>query len=258
MQLRDLQEQFKAEVLDKQPTPLQDAIEQRGFRPAQRINIYRNNINTTLIEALQSIYPVSRAMVGEEFFKSMARAYVQQHNPETADLKDYGGHLPAFMQSMPALENLSYMPDVARIDWACHVSLHAESAPALGVSELGEFSPDSQEHLILHLHPAVIQVRSSFPIFDIWEFANLNDPDAAAPDLGENGQSVLIYRKRNTVKVAHISVEMTAMIDLISKKQTLGTVIASILEIKPDYNLQIGLHQLFSFDAVCSITVKHR
>lgn len=258
MQLRELQEQFTAEVLDKQPGPVQGVIEPRGFLPEQRLKIYRNNIYSTLIESLQSIYPVSCTMVGEEFFRSMARAYIRTHIPETGDLRDYGETLPAFMESMPELENFPYMPDVAKIDWACHVSFHADSAPALTVSKLNEFSPDTHEHLILHLHPAVSPINSNFPIFDIWEFGTANDPDCAAPDLNAHGQSVLVYRKNNAVKVANVDSELFTMVDLASKEHTLGKIIATILEMKPDYNLKSGLYQLFSFDTVRSITVRHQ
>lgn len=257
MQLRDLQNQFSTELLNKQPTPIQDVIEQRGFQAAQRLNIYRNNINATLIESLQNIYPVSCTLVGEDFFRSMAHSYVGANTPETGDLREYGEHLAAYMQSMPALEKLPYMPDIARIDWACHVSFHAQSLPVLTVNKLGEFSPDSYEQLKFKLHPAIIPINSKFPIFDIWEFAVLNDPASVVPNLDANGQSILVYRKDNAVKVAHIDLELFTMIDLILKEQTLGTIIASILDLKPDYNLQSGLHRLFSFDAICSISINH-
>ncbi len=257
MLLRDLQSQFSRALLDRQPALMRDVIVARGFDTTQRLNVYRNNINATLCEALEDIYPSSYALVGEEFFKFAARAYVRTHAPHTGDLRDYGEHLPALLQSMPETQSVPYLPDIARIDWACHIVFHAERAASVKISALNDYSADDYAQLLLNIHPAIRPVGSDFPIFDIWDFASSADPEnAAPPSTAAGGQSVLAVRRNGAVMVVKIETELCQMIALALSGKTLGSIIPSISEFNPEYNLQVGLNRLFSLGAVSSITLE--
>lgn len=258
MQLRDLQKEFKTELLRGQTTGVQPLIEARNFHATQRLNVYRNNIETTLIETLASIYPVSCLMVGEAFFNHMALAYVRSQYSDSGDLRHYGAELPTFMQSMSELRDLGYLPDIAKIDWACHSSFHAASIPAVEIDRLGEYSEQEYENLQFTLHPAVSAIQSDYPIFDIWDFATAPTPNESVPAIHSDGQQVLVYRVENTVKVAQIGQAFYRLFDLIAQQLTLGTVFPSLLATIPEYNLEKELNRLFSFGAVSLITIKHR
>ncbi len=256
MQLRELQSQLSAEILCGENTSIQSLVEQRGFKATQRINVYRNNIFATLTETLSNIFPVCCAMVGEEFFKSMARIYIRSHTPESGNLHDFGEHLPSFVESMPELTSYPYLSSLAEIDWACHQAFHSASATALDISSLGDFSPDNYEDLQFEFHPAIHTIKSKFPIFDIWEFATSNGRTDTIPNINSEGQQVLIHRQKSGVKVVNIENDLFQMIHYLREHETLGATITSILDLNPEYNLKEGLNRLFSFGAVSTITVK--
>ncbi len=256
MQLRELQSQLCSEILCGENTSVQTLVEQRGFQATQRINVYRNNIFATLTETLSNIFPVSCAMVGEEFFKSMARIYIRSHTTDSGNLHDFGEHLPSFIESMPELRNYPYLSALAEIDWACHRAFHSASATALDISSLGDFSPDSYEDLQFEFHPSIHTIKSKFPIFDIWNFATSNGHADTTPDLNSEGQQVLIHRQKSGVKVVNIEDDLFQMINLLRKHKTLAETFTSILKLNPDYNLKEGLNRLFSFGAVSTITIK--
>ena len=256
MQLCELQSQFSAEILCEENTSVQTLIEQRGFQSTQRVNIYRNNIFSTLTETLSNIFPVTCAMVGEEFFKSMARIYIRSHTPDSGNLHDFGEHLPSFIESMPELSNYPYLSALAEIDWSCHLAFHSASATALDISSLGDFSPENYEDLQFEIHPALHTIKSNFPIFDIWNFATSNGHADTIPDINSKGQQVLIYRPESSVKVVNIEDGLFQMINFLRSHKTLGATFTSILDLNPEYNLKEGLNRLFSFGAVSTITVK--
>lgn len=258
MQLRELQSQFSAEILSGENTGVQTLVEQRGFQATQRINVYRNNIFATLTETLSSIFPVSCAMVGEDFFKSMAQIYIRSHTPDSGNVHDFGEHLPSFIESMPELGNYPYLSALAEIDWACHRAFHSASATSLDISSLGDFSPDNYEDLQFEFHPAIHTIKSKFPIFDIWDFATSNGHADTIPDINSAGQQVLIHRPKSGVKVVNIEDDLFQMINSLREHETLGATITSILDLNPEYNLKEGLNHLFSFGAVSTITVKRR
>ena len=256
MQLRELQSQFSAEILCGENTSVQTLVEQRGFQVTQRINVYRNNIFTTLTETLSNIFPVSCAMVGEEFFRSLARIYIGSHTPDSGNLHDFGEHLPSFIESMPELSNYPYLSALAEIDWACHRAFHSASVTALDISSLTDFSPDNYEDLQFEFHPAIHTIKSKFPIFDLWDFATSNGHADTTPDVNSEGQQVLIYRSKSGVKVVNIEDDLYQMINFLREHRTLGATFTLILNSNPEYNLKEGLNRLFSFGAVSTITVK--
>lgn len=45
--------------------------------PTQRFAVYRNNVIVSLCDALASTFPVVQALVGEDFFHTMARDFVR-------------------------------------------------------------------------------------------------------------------------------------------------------------------------------------
>ena len=171
--LRSLQAAFAQTLLDGEHLPAAGLFRARAGSTRQRLNVYLNHSRIVQGEALQNIYPATRRLVGEDFFANMGVLYGERHPLRSGDLRTFGAHLAAFMQRFEPLAGFPYLPDVARLEWACHESLHA--AQASGEARLRESAP-------LRLAPHVRLLRSPFPFASIWDFA-LRDHDAAAPRL---------------------------------------------------------------------------
>ncbi|WP_163144423.1 DNA-binding domain-containing protein, partial [Arhodomonas sp. KWT] len=89
-----------------------------GVTPPGRLDIHRNNIHVSLVEALREAYPVTERLVGEAFFHAMARTYVADELPDSPVLLAYGAGFPAFIETFRAAAGLPYLPDVARLERA--------------------------------------------------------------------------------------------------------------------------------------------
>ena len=48
-----------------------------GSDPAARLAVYRNNVVSSLIDALADTFPVVQQLVGEEFFRAMAGVFAR-------------------------------------------------------------------------------------------------------------------------------------------------------------------------------------
>ena len=92
-----------------------ETIGREGAPDTRRFSIYRNTIAVSLIGAIEARYPVMRRIVGEEFFRGMARAFVARNKPETPVILHYGTAFPDFVASFEPVRDLAYLPDVARI-----------------------------------------------------------------------------------------------------------------------------------------------
>ncbi|MEM9756243.1 MAG: DNA-binding domain-containing protein [Pseudomonadota bacterium] len=158
-----------------------------GGAAGKRFDVYRNNVVSSLIDALATGFPVLQRLVGEEFFRAMAGVFVRAHPPDDPRLMFYGRRLPGFLADFPPVAHLPYLPDVAKLELGLRESYHAADAPPL---TLTGYDPAEVLALCPRMAPSALVVRSNYPIYDIWR-AN-TDPDAPKP--GRAAQTVLITR----------------------------------------------------------------
>ncbi len=89
-----------------------------GSDPQTRFAVYRNNVMMSLIDALADTYPVVQRLVGEDFFRAMARVFAQAKPPRSAVMAYYGRDFAAFIDAFPPAASVPYLADVARLEMA--------------------------------------------------------------------------------------------------------------------------------------------
>ncbi len=134
--LRELQLGFAAALLDGAGDDFARHVRAVGLTGARRLQVYRNNTVLNLTGALAAVYPVTRRLVGEGFFQYTAACYIARHPSRSGDLHEFGEHFPLFLQSFAPVAALTYLPDVARLEWAYHQVFHAASHPPLDLAAL--------------------------------------------------------------------------------------------------------------------------
>jgi hypothetical protein len=189
--LHELQGGLSAAIFEQLAAP--EEICGGEFSAAERVQIYRRNTVVTLSEALAACYPTVQSLVGEEFFSQTAEQYIRLYPPTSANLHDFGSALATFLARFTPAQALPYLPDVAGLEWARQLSYHAYDAPALDIETLKALSPAELEALRFEQHPATKLISSVYPIFDIWQLHQSDDPQATV-DLGVGGQHVRVFR----------------------------------------------------------------
>jgi hypothetical protein len=135
---------------------------------AQRgLAAYVAHAGATAERALVAAFPTVRALVGEETFGLMARAFWHQHPPVKGDLGWCGEALPIFIAHDPQLADVPYLSDVARLDWAL---MRAETAPdvAVDLSSFHALSEADPQDLGCVLSSGVALIESAWPIVTLW------------------------------------------------------------------------------------------
>jgi hypothetical protein len=122
--------------------------------PLRRFAVYRNNVTVSLVDALASIFPTVQNLVGEDFFRAMARLYVAAHPPTSPLLFTYGEDFPAFLESFPPAAELPFLADVARVERLWLHSYHAEDADPLHPAILLQIPPEDLAGVRFRAHPA--------------------------------------------------------------------------------------------------------
>ena len=93
---------------------------------------------SALIGAIEARYPVTRRLVGDEFFRAMARAYVAEEKPRSPVLIHYGADFPDFVARFEPAREIAYLADVARLENAWVEAYHAAEAAPLALAALGD------------------------------------------------------------------------------------------------------------------------
>ena len=162
------QHQFTRALTDPaQPVPA-GLVSPRGTADSKRFAVYRNNVHVSLVGAIAARFPVTRQLVGEEFFTGMARLYVGQTKPNGPVLLHYGDSFPDFIAQFPPASGLPYLPDLARLEAAWTDAYNAADAIALTPSDLTAIAGDALATLVLTLAPSTRLVQSSFPVGSLW------------------------------------------------------------------------------------------
>jgi hypothetical protein len=182
---------FAAALSDPRLDPPAGTRGRQGQPDARRFAVYRNNVAVALIGAIEARYPVTRRLVGGEFFRAMARAFVASAKPRSPVILHYGGEFPDFIATFEPARELAYLADVARLESAWVEAYHAAEETILSLEALAAVDPAELTEVKFGFHPATRLLRSGHPAASIWAG---HQGDEVRPPEEWRGEEMLITR----------------------------------------------------------------
>jgi hypothetical protein len=225
-----------------------------GLEADARLRIYRHHVLTSLTDALRATYPVVCRLVDERFFAYAADAYIRACPPSGPCLFEYGGSFPEFLAAFPPCRELAYLPDVARLEWAMNLGLHAHDAESIDPARLGAVRPERLAQLVVHLHPSVCLLASPWPIDRIWRG---NQPGAnphLTIDLDTGGAQLEVRRDGDDVVFRALSPAVYALRRALADGRDLGTAAQAALAVDPAFDLAAALRDLLGEGLIVDLT----
>jgi len=216
----------------------------RGVAPERRLQVYRNNLHASLGAALEAVYPVLARLVGEAFFRQLARGYVERHPSRSGNLHEFGAQMPAFLTAQASLSDYPYLADVAALEWAGHEVYHEADDTPFDIAALGALDDEARTRLRLHLQPATRFVASAYPVLSIWK-ANQADAAPGAPvSLDQGDVRLLVARSGFVVEFRILGIAEDRWLRALAKGRTLGAAVAAALGLDPSFDLgaTLGRH----------------
>lgn len=207
-----------------------------GLDAARRLQVYRNNMRINLTEALSAVYPVTRRLVGEEFFTAVAWDYIQAHPSHSGNIQDYGGAFPRFLAGYGPASSLPYLSDVAALEWR-----HLESALApphrpLDVNALAKVPEERQPGLRFRLQPAARILCSPHPVLSIWEYCQTVAPESDL-DIDRPGECVLFARPGLDVCMRRLTSGEYSFLHQLGRGETFEAACLKALETEPEFDV---------------------
>ncbi len=233
--------------------PLPDGLlTWNGSDPAPRFAIYRNNVMASLIDALADTYPVTLLLVGDEFFRAMAKLYIGQTPPTSPILANYGDSFPQFIAEFPPAASVPYLADLAQLEMLRIQAYHAADCNHSAYANLETVLMDmaSLPDLYANLHPSVGILSSPYAIASIWAahqgtvmLENI-DPSQA--------EHVLVIRPQLDVDVLLIDEGTAQFIAYLQHGSSLGLALELTSQQIPDFELTTALAVLIRNRALLS------
>jgi hypothetical protein len=226
-----------------------------GCAVERRFDVYRNNHVAALVRGLEESFPVCLALVGEAFFREMARCFVLGCPPCSPVLAEYGRQLAAFIESFAPAGSVPYLPDMARLEQLRIDALHGPDAQPLGRAgfEAALQQPDELIRARLRLHPTAALLRTSYAIAQLWHahqgVGAIEDVDPFVP------QRVLVVRPRLEVTVVALTPEAAALFEALEGGAPLGAAVEALIATLPQADLPAVLLELVTSETVTGIEV---
>ena len=214
-----------------------------GAAVPQRFSLYRGNLSATWRRTLGQAYPVVLALVGEQFFGGLARAYGRQMPSDSADLNEFGERFADFLSSFPPAAELPYLPDMARLEWAVHLAHYAADAQTLAPEALAALHPDQLEARRFSLHPACALLASNWQVAALWQAHQEGEGQGMFPHEMQVASCALVCRVRWKAQVLVVDAAAHAALLVLQQGQTFGAALDAAFERDPAFDLAAHLRQ---------------
>lgn len=207
-----------------------------------RFSRYRGNMIATWEKTLAAAFPVLQALVGEEFFAALTRAYGEAYPSKSGDLNQFGAQFSRFLAEFPHVAQYPYFPDVAALEWHLHRAYYAPDGMSLSPHQLAAYSALELEKACLSLHPACALMVSDWALLPLWQ-AHQPDSEVAFPDQIADSCQILICRPHWKPQVLSLSAASYAALNVFNTGGSFGEALEAALAHDEQFDVAANLQQ---------------
>ena len=173
--LLDLQRSFQAYVLGETDAPPATVAGAGAASAEERLHVYAEAIRLRFLEVLGEDYPGLQALVGDDEFRTLGRAYAAAHPSHDRSIRWFGRHLPAFLCSTAPWRDHPVLGEMARFEWAKSELMDAADSPVVAVEDVAAFPPDRWAGIRPRLKPAVRRLVLEWNVPGLWSAIDRGD-----------------------------------------------------------------------------------
>lgn len=197
----------------------------------RRFAVHRNTYAATLVAALEESFPVARQLLGDAFFRAMARERVLADPPRSPVLTEYAQTFPGYADAFAPLDAVPFVRDVLHLEATRIGAFHAADDAPLPVAELQAWLDDpAQLHAArVRLHAAARWLRCASAAFSLWQA----HPVGAEPDTAvlasldvDMREDVLVSRAGFDVRMDRLPPGGADLLDALAAGAALGDAFA--------------------------------
>lgn len=220
----------------------------------QRLSLYRGNLTASWNKTLSAAYPVMKALVGDEFFEGLTRAYGKAYPSQTGDLNLFGDQFAEFLASFRPAADYPYFPDMARLEWALHRAHYADDMATRDNAQWAHMTPEQLDRARFRFHPACSLFVSPWTVVDIWQ-AHQPEANRGLPSELKRASHAVIARPEWRAEVLAVDAAGFAALFLLREGRTLGEAVDAAIEIDPEFDFGNHLQQWLQYRLFAAIDI---
>lgn len=240
-----------AAAIEDRDLPLPGSIRVAQGDAASRFAVYRNNVWVARLDILDALFPVTVALVGEDFFHPLGRRFFREAAPANPVAHEWAEPFVDWLSTSEAVADWPWLVDVARLEAAWLFAHHAAEAEPIGPAALAGIAPEDLLARRLRLHPSLGLVASTASIGTIWAAhhgeAAPGEIDATTPE------TVLVVRPQADVLVLTMAPGEAAFVSALGAEASLGEAIEAALAVDPAFDPGARLVALLRLGAIVGL-----
>ena len=192
MNLAQLQADFQAYLFDsdKGAAFKNQIIDDAKVGATKRLSIYVDAYRFRIIEALATVYPKLKMLLGDDLFDQTARSYIDQFPSTFRNMRWVGGNMQTHLKN--TLPQHPIAAEMAAFEWALGLAFDAEDAPVLGLLDLATIAPELWADLKFSFHPSLHLLPLQWNVVQIW---NALEKEEAPPSIAKTDEPSLVWRQ---------------------------------------------------------------
>jgi hypothetical protein len=157
-----------------------------------RVDVYSSMYFFRLLGCLIEDFPALHAVIGHGAFHGLAREYLAAHPSEHPSVRMLGLRLAGFLEGHPLSRRWSWLPDLARFEWALLEAFDAPDAAPLPADRLRRLTADEWPVARFELTPSLRILEARAPVQEAWAAAMDGRED---PGLAETPTVLRVWRE---------------------------------------------------------------
>jgi hypothetical protein len=229
MQLRRLQQDLQSYLLGQDSTIAQAIVDAPPLPTLERLGIYRNAYQVRLIEALDDTYPVLHAVLGDEVFVALGRAFVAAHPSVHRSIRWYGGELAEFLSQTSPYAEQPIMAELALLEWTLAEVFDSADADPRPRDALAAIDPSAWSDLQFEFHPSLRRLHLQWNTTAVWQ-AMINEEAPPDPQCSEHAVPWLLWRQDLQNYFRSLPADEAVALDAALRGANFGEICAALAE----------------------------
>lgn len=214
-----------------------------GVSAKGRLSIYHDNTQITLRNNLERKYKTVANIVDSRFFSYTASEFIKMYKPVTANLNDYGIEMPEFLANFEKTQHISYLPEMARLEWLRHVAQFMPDGEEINPFELNKVPKELYSKILFTVQPSAVFMESKFPIDNIWQVSQPNYKGEVRVDMQSGPVYMLVVRPHQNVEMFSLSKGDYVFLQAIQKGALLYAAYEEASKQDPNFDLTSAIER---------------
>ena len=158
VKLIDLQNKFVDSIYNKPNLEVLQFVKSSKISTQDLVGIYRNNLYSTLINALRITYPAVYGFLKQKKFEVICYDFIAENRSKSGNLDDYGSEFSDLLRK----KNENFLCDLAKLEWLKHQAYLAKDSTLLDIEKLQKLKREKLLEVRFSLHPSCFFIESNY------------------------------------------------------------------------------------------------